>query len=213
MNTKAIIDFSTYPAKELAAPAQTIHDKMTSNAATFTAPPVAMGDLQTLIDTYSQMAANRASRAADDVLKFNLARHALEAALHDLGVYVNLLAKGDLAIVEPSGFPYYSTGPGAAPGPSRIPAAPRHLLLRHGDLSTTIIARCTPDRIHSFNVAQLCTGDPNVEANWATVMQFGGGKVTIGGLTVGATVWVRIATVGPGAQLGAWSDPAKIVVT
>ena len=44
-------------------------------------------------------------------------------------------------------------------------------------------------------------------------MQFGGGKVVISGLTVGSTVWVRIATVGPGGQLGAWSDPAKIVVT
>jgi len=29
---------------------------------------------------------------------------------------------------------------------------------------------------------------------------------------VGSIVWVRIATVGAGAVIGAWSDPAKIVV-
>ena len=81
-----------------------------------------------------------------------------------------------------------------------------------GDLSGSFVTRCKPDRTPSFNVAQICTGDPNVEANWHTVMQFSGGKVTISGITPGTTVWVRIATVGAGAQLGAWSDPAKIVV-
>ncbi|MEO6785641.1 MAG: hypothetical protein ABI318_05860 [Chthoniobacteraceae bacterium] len=75
------------------------------------------------------------------------------------------------------------------------------------------VGRCKPDRIHSFNVAQLCTGDPTVEANWKTVLQFAGGKFTLTGLTVGATVWVRVATVGPKGVIGAWSDPAKIVVT
>ena len=39
-----------------------------------------------------------------------------------------------------------------------------------------------------------------------------GGKITITGLTPGTILWVRVATVGSGGQLGAWSDPAKIVV-
>ena len=39
-----------------------------------------------------------------------------------------------------------------------------------------------------------------------------GGKITLSGLTVGSCVWVRIATV-PGGVVGAWSDPAKIIVT
>ena len=213
MNTKAVIDFTPYTAPELAPVAQTIHDKMTANAATFTAPPVSMAALQALVAAYNQKLAARASRAVADVLAFNLARHDLEVVLHDLGTYVNLTAKGNPVIVEKSGFPSYSFGGGATPGPSPIPAAPANVRLRAGDLSGTAQARLKPDRPGSFNVAQINTGDPNSEADWHTVMQFGGGKVVIGGLTVGGTVWFRFATVGAGGVLGAWSDPAKLVIT
>lgn len=210
MKIKAIVDFTPYPAAELTPVAQTIHDAMLANAVTFPAPPTSMVALATLLTTYSQKLAARASNASADVLNFNLARHDLEVALHDLGAYVNLVAKGDALIVEKSGFPSYGS---AQPGPAGPPAAPQNLKLRNGDLSTTIVARCKPDRANSFNVAQINSGDPNSEAGWHTVMQFPGGKVTISGLTVGSIVWVRIATVGAGGVVGAWSDPAKIVVT
>ena len=212
MNTKANIDFTQYMAAELNPVAQTIHDQMTANAVTFPTPSVSMASLQTLITTFNAKLAARASRASADVLAFNLARHDLEVALHDLGVYVNFIAKGDATIVEKSGFPSYQFGGGVTPALSAIPAAPQNVKVRAGDLSGSFVARCKPERTPSFNVAQICTGDPNVEANWHTVMQFSGGKVTISGIAPGTTVWVRIATVGAGGQLGAWSDPAKIVV-
>ena len=210
MNIRAIVDFSSYIAAELTPVAQTIHDQMTANAATFPSPPVAMPALATLITTYEQKLAARASRASADVLAFNLARNNLEVALHDLGIYVNLTAKGDAMTVEKSGFPSYG---GAQPGPAAIPAGPQDLKLRHGDLSGSIVARFKADRPNSFNIAQTNTGNPNSEADWKQAASFSGGKVTLSGLTVGGTVWVRVATVGAGATVGAWSDPAKIVVT
>ncbi len=212
MTTKAIIDFGGYTAPELTPVAQTIHDQMLLNAATFASPPTAMPALQTLITTYGQKLTARASNATVDVLAFQTARAALEGALHDLGIYVNLIAKGDAMIVEKSGFPSYTIGGGATPGPSSIPAAPTDVKLRAGALSGSILARFKPDRQNSFNVAQTCTGDPSVEANWKPASQGTGSKITISGLTPATVVWVRIATVGPGGQLGAWSDPAKIVV-
>ena len=212
MTTKAIIEFGSYTAAELAPPAQTIHDRMLANAATFTAPSTSMTALATLIATYNGKLAARASNATDDVLAFQAARAALEGALHDLGIYVNYIAKGDAAIVEKSGFPSYTIGAGATPGPSAIPAAPQDVKLRNGDLPSSVIARFKPDRPASFNVAQINTGNPNDEAGWKTASQGTGGKITISGLTPGTILWVRIATVGPGGQLGAWSDPAKIVV-
>ena len=213
MKTKAITDFASYVAAELAPVAQTIHDQMTANAATFTTPPTSMAALQTLITTYNAKLATRASNASVDVLAFNLVRHDLEGVLHDMGIYVNLIAKGDPMTVEKSGFPSYSFGGGATPGPSPIPAAPENVRLRNGDLSATAIARMKPDRPHSFNVAQANTGDPNSEPGWHTVLQFSGGKATMSGFTVGRTVWFRFATVGPGGKVGAWSDPAKLVIT
>ena len=43
--TKANIDFSNYTHAELSPIAQTIHDDMTANAATFATPPVTMAAL------------------------------------------------------------------------------------------------------------------------------------------------------------------------
>lgn len=157
MSTKAVIDFSSYTAAELAPVAQTIHDQMTANAATFPSPPTSVAALQTLITTYNQKLAARASNASADVLAFNIARNNFEVALHDQGVYVNLTAKGDALIVEKSGFPSYSFGVGTSPGPSPIPAAPTNVKLRAGDLSGSFIFRCRPDRPHSFNVLQTNT--------------------------------------------------------
>ena len=210
MKIKAIIDFTSYTAAELAPVAQTIHDKMLANAATFPAPPVGMAALASLLATYDQKLAARASRASVDVLAFNLARHDLEGALHDLGVYVNFVAKGDAMIVEKSGFPSYGS---AQPGPAGPPAQPRDLRLRNGDVSQSIIGRCKPDRPNSMNIVQTNPGDPNNEAGWKYVMTFPGGKFTITGLPVGSTQWARVATVGPGGVVGAWSDPSKIVIT
>jgi len=212
MITKAIVDFSRYTATELNDVAQPIHDQMLANAATFAAPPISMAALATLISTYTAKLSARASNASADVLAFNVARAALEGGLHELGGYVNYTAKGDAAIVQQSGFPSYTLGSGAGPNPSAVPASPSDVKLRPGALSGSIVARFKPDRANSFNVAQICTGDPSVEANWKPASQGTGGKITITGLTPGTILWVRIATVGPGGQLGAWSDPAKIVV-
>jgi hypothetical protein len=83
------------------------------------------------------------------------------------------------------------------------------LRLRHGDLSGEIVARYRPDRQHSMNEVQKCTGDPAVEANWTHAGMFGGGKATIGSLTSGALVWIRVRTCGLKGLMGAWSDPRR----
>lgn len=209
MNTKAIIDFSGYTAPELGPVAQTIHDQMLANAATFTTPPVTMAALAALITTYDTTQAARASRATADVIAFNTARAALEDALGLLGNYVNNIAKGDAAKVEQSGFPSYVTG---HPASTAAPAAPADLRLRPGDASGSIVARYKPDRPNNTNEAQTCTGDPNVEANWQTKGIFKGGKAVLDGLTPGVVVWVRVRTVGLKGVMGAWSDPAEIRV-
>ena len=171
-----------------------------------------MAALATLLSTYALKLAARASNANADVLAFHAARAALEGALHDLGIYVNFIAKGDAALVEKSGFPSYTIGTGATPGHSPIPAAPTDVKLRLGDLPNSVIARFKPDRTNSFNGAQINTGDPNSEVDWHTASQGTGAKITISSLTPGTILWAPIATVGPGDQLGARSDPAKIVV-
>ncbi len=206
---KAIIDFSGYSAADLKPVAQTIHDQLLANAATFTAPPVLMPALQTVIDTFDQKLADKASRSTADITAFNAAREALEIVLADLGGYVNSVAKGDPAIVALSGFPSYETGNAPDLSP---PAAPQNLVLRQGDLSGSLVARYRPDRTPSMNDVETCTGDPNVEANWKHYGTFSNGKAMLEGFTPGTTLWVRVRTIGLKGVMGAWSDPGKMMV-
>ncbi|SRR5581483_32118 len=206
---KAILDFSGYSAGDLGPIAQTIHDSMLGNAATFTSPPVTMPSLQTLIDTFDQKLAAKASRATVDIAAFNDAREALEIALADLGSYVNQVAKGDATIVALSGFPSYDTARTIDTSP---PAAPENLTVRQGDLSGSCVVRYRPDRTPSMNDIETCLGDPNVEANWKHYGTFSGGKATLDGFTPGTTVWIRVRTIGLKGVMGAWSDPGKIIV-
>lgn len=206
---KAVIDFTGYSGADFAPVAQTIHDQMIANAATFPAPPVSMATLLALIGVFQTALATKASRATADTLAYNLTRQELEGALAHIGGYVNSEARGDATIVNKSGFPSYVSGRVAT---GALPAAPENLRLFHGALSGSILARCRPQGQRSMNQVQTCTGDPSVEANWKFAGMFSGGRAVIGGLTVGSTVWVRVATAGRGGAMGPWSDPAKIVV-
>jgi hypothetical protein len=122
---------------------------------------------------------------------------------------VNGLAKGDPVIVTASGFPSYSTlrTPDTAP-----PAAPADLRLRQGALSGSLVARYRPSRPRSMNEVQINLGDPMDEAGWKPVGLFSGGTATISDLTPGTVVWVRVRTAGLKGVMGAWSDPAKLMV-
>jgi hypothetical protein len=206
---KAVVDFTTYPAPELTPVATMIHDKMLENVAIFVTPQVAMTVLKTAIDDYMAKLAARASNADSDEVAFFVARHALEADLAELGHYVNGLAKGDPVIVDASGFPSYST---ARTPDYSAPAAPTNVRVRQGDVSGQWIMRYKPDRDKSMNEIQQCLSDPNVEANWTRVGMFGGGKAQNGGYAPGTTIWLRARTCGLQGIMGAWSDPAKIMV-
>jgi len=92
------------------------------------------------------------------------------------------------------------------------PAAPAEVRLRQGDMSGSAVARYKPARARSANQVQTCTGDPNVEANWKDAGIFTGGKATLSGITPGTVLWVRARTAGLKGVMGAWGDPAKIMV-
>jgi hypothetical protein len=168
-----------------------------------------MADLKAAIAAFEKALSAKASKATTDIISFNVVRNDLENLLSDLGSYVNIKAKGDAAIVNSSGFPSYETTRTVDTAP---PAAPTNVSLRQGDLSGSLVARYTPDRPRSMNEVQTNTGDPNNAAAWTHGGMFSGGKATISGITPGTTVWVRIRTAGLKGVMGAWSDPAKIMV-
>ncbi|MBL9151753.1 MAG: hypothetical protein JNK37_04695 [Verrucomicrobiales bacterium] len=206
---KAIIDFTDYPASELATLAGAIHERLVLHADRFPDPPVSTETLGMLVADYRQKLAARASRASADVLALRQARHALEQALRTLGYYVNTVAGGRAEVVEMSGFPSFSTVRTRDLSP---PAAPTDLRLRHLTLSGSILARYRPTRRHGGNEVQVTTGDPNDESSWRRHGIFPGGRAEMTGLPPGALIWVRVRTIGLRGVMGAWSDPAQIRV-
>ena len=168
-----------------------------------------MTALQTLVTDYRAKQIAKASRAKAEILAARVAREALEEALGVLGHYVNTVANGSAATVELSGFHSYDTTrrPDLSP-----PAAPTELTLRQGKVSGSIDARYKSARKPSINEVQLHLGNPNDEAGWRMAGLFGTGSATITGLTPGTRVWVRVRTVGLKGVMGAWSDPAELMV-
>lgn len=79
-------------------------------------------------------------------------------------------------------------------------------------MSGTIIARYKAQRQPSTNEVQKNMGNPNTEADWQPAGIFQGQKAEIAGLTPGTKIWVRVRTTGLRGVMGAWSDPAQIMV-
>lgn len=204
---KAVVSFKNHTAAKLAPAAQTIHDKMTLNAAIFDAPPVDMVTFQERITDYKARLVARASLARADVMALNAARDLLEETLNSLGHYVNVVAKGDGRIVEKSGFPFYEVNRAPDTTP---PGAPANLRLRHSELPGSFIARYKPRKPNSINEVQTNTGDPNNEADWSQKGIIKGGRAEIMGFPPGTVVWVRVRTLGIKNIKGVWSDPAQI---
>ena len=201
---------SGYPAAQLLPVAVNIQTSLAASLATFTTLPVAPGVLDTKIGTYKTTLAAKNSGAYADTIAFSIARHDLENDLADDGNSVNIAAGGDAAIVALSGYPSYVTG---APTDNTPPGEPLNVVVRQGDVSGAAVARFTPQRQRSVTEAQMCTGDPNVEANWKVAGLFTGGKASFSGIVPGTVVWFRFRTVGLNGVMGAFSDPAKLMVT
>ena len=79
-------------------------------------------------------------------------------------------------------------------------------------MSGSILAHYRPDGNAASTKCRLTPGDPNTEADWKPAGFFSGGKATLSDSTPGTTVWIRVRTVGLKGVMGAWSDPAKIMV-
>ncbi len=207
--TKAITDFSGYTAPSLFSAGQVIHDQLTLNASVFPGGPMSLAAFQAEIDDYEAKMNARASGAYIDTLAFNISRHQLEGTLADFGNYVNSVAKGDAMIVAQSGFPHYETEHSPDYNP---PAAPGNLVARQGDLSGSMVLRYRPGRQKSINEVATNIGDPNSEADWKPAGLFSGGKAVVSGIIPGTKVWSRVRTAGLKGVMGAWSDPAQLMV-
>jgi hypothetical protein len=208
---KAVVDFSRYADGELQAPSKKIHDNLVLNAATFPNLPRTPAAFDALITAFVTALGNALKGGSDRVNTKNDARTALEEALYELGTYVNLVAKGDQAIIDLSGFPSYTTSRTQSTG--GVTFIPQNVRWEDGTVGGEEVLRWKGDGSKSMYEVQTCTGDPNNPANWTYRGSFSGGKAVLNGFTAGAVIWGRVRKIGKGGEVGDWSDPAQIMAT
>jgi hypothetical protein len=207
---KARVDFSRDPDGDLSAPAHEIHDKITLNAATFPALPITLVAFLAIIADWDLRLGESLKGGSDRTTLKSNARTALENALYQLGTYVNLVAQGDKAIIDLSGFESYSTARVQSTG--GVTFIPQNVRWEAGTTAGAAVMRWKGDGKGSIYEGQTCIGDPNVEANWSYRGSFTGGRAELSGFTPGTIIWGRVRKIGTGGEVGGWSDPAQFRV-
>lgn len=205
---KVKLALNTLNAQDLVAFANTVKTAMTGNA-NFTTPNPTLTAFGTLITTASTKigAYNSAKAAAETALADrDTALAALRAGFTQLGDYVQNIAAGDQVKIESAGIPVR-----AAHSPATMTQV-QDLALSEGDKPGSLDGMWPPVAGARSYEAQVCTGDPNVEANWSFNKSTSKSSVTVTGLTSGAKAWVRVRAIGGNDQAGPYSDPATKVV-
>ena len=159
------MDFSKEEDGELPKIAAAVSKLMLdTNAATFPAAPYTQTAFIALTTSYTDALGEAMKGGTDRTHTKNTARAALEDALAQLASYVNLVAIGDQATVDQSGFPSYTTDRVQSQG--GVTFIPQNARWEEGTVSGQEILRWKGDGSRSMYEVQTCTGDPSVEANW-----------------------------------------------
>lgn len=148
---------------------------------------------------------------AADKFKVTLAardakRVVLAGMIRGLASWLELKAHFDRAILESTGYDLHKE---RRPLPD-VPEAPQNLRLRHGQMPGSLVATvdATPGRYG--HEAQVCTGDPFVEANWRQALLWGYGRSgVIPNLQRGVDHYVRVRFIGK--KPSPWSDLAQMM--
>ena len=186
-----------------------VKNAMTTNAATFNAPPVSMAATGTLITAAEDAITNVVT--TDTAAKLALTQRddavaAMCAAAMQLVSYVEGKAAGNAATIELAGMGV------------RNPKAPIGALAQVLDLAVTASDHagrldwmCKPVKgAGSYEI--WTSSDPLSDTSWSFRASSTKSSGTLGGFTSGAKMWVRVRAIGADADPGPWSDPAVKVV-
>lgn len=160
----------------------------------FPDPIPVLADITTALEAYEKGLKNAESRAALDVRLKNEARRTLTLLLKELGLYIISVAKGDVVMMERSGFPLSKV-----PSP-RTTSNPGPVTLKRGNSSGKMEAFIKPERPSHSYLFQITNSDPALgEVSWdsygSTVNKF-----VFTGLVRGSQYWVRVVAIGPRGQ-------------
>lgn len=208
-----VSNFSRLSYPNFLAQAQRIVTAMTGNPhfpEPWTAPTPSLAQITADLDSFASVTAAVSSGDRTRMAERNASRAQLATDLQALAVYLQMITKGDEAMIASTGYDIRARV--ARPALMTPLAAPLDLRLSRGELSGSLIARVTKVRQAVAYDVQVATADPTVENNWADAGTFATcRRIAISGLTPGKNYSVRVRAIN-GAGPGAWTVPGTLMV-
>ena len=204
---RALVGFKSAPDTDILFRAKSVWTGMTDNPA-YPNPPVDLAVFKSAIDSYSAAIAEALDGGKKALTERNTQREAMSKVLWQLGHYVEVHCKDDLAIFTSSGFEAAST--------TRVPPQP---LTQPGiqkiDHGTTgeLRVKITPVprvRIYELRYAALQNGA--TPGPWTAVTLTNAKATAFNSLTPGTTYAFQVRAFGTLGYTG-WSDSATLMCT
>ena len=174
---------------------------ITDNKTAFPAPPVTVGDLETLKTTFDDAVIKAAGGGRMNTTAKNAAREALITALNKDASYVDIACNGDLTILLSSGFRQVSTNraQNVLPQPQVVAVD----YFQTGVLKVRVRADANA-KSYVGRIKQSSGSEFGPSISFASSR-----KILFKGLTAGATYVMQLCAVGGSTGQSDWSEPVS----
>ena len=186
-----LVGFQRMGDDELATEAGAIKEAMIGNA-DFTQPSPPLTDVETDLDDYRlKLNVSRRKGSPYETTLKNQAKDKLAETLRQLGAYVNIVAKGDLALIQSAGFKPSSFGV------QGVPADTEGVKVVVGELMGDLIVRFNPVKAASlYQYRYAPVPQYGQEPEWSPLIVTGNSRRNvISGLTRGEEYQVEVRAV------------------
>lgn len=200
---KVSLAYNSYPDAALDELTTAIIAAITGNPA-FPAPTVPLATVTALQTTFRTDLAAAANGGTQLTAKKNQSRQLLLDALDSNALYVQSIARYDLAVLLSSGYQATSTNRAQAQLP-----APAILALEN-ELSTQLVVRLSPVANAYCYEVQTSTGTGAWQAAGVFTQAR---KIILPNLTTGTIYNVQARAIGGSTGYSDWSDPSSHIVT
>lgn len=214
MKPKLIVSFSRYTEDAFQAKAGLIIASLTGNAhyPEPWAPQVGtLAQLDAALVGYRASYVDSVTRDTRKIRARAEARDLLTEMLQILAPYLEMMAEGDIKVLESTGYDLRAEPSRNGTSTDPLPA-PAGLKVTHGRSSGELAVRVAKlSGAVSYEVA-LSQGDGGPSAEWRHAKtSASGARIVLEHLPPGQTFWVRVRAVGS-AGPGLWTEPARIMV-
>ena len=214
MKPKLIVTFTRYSEAEFQSKVRTIISRLTGNIHYPEPWAVQVSTLAQIIDsldTYQKLHADSIDGNSRIIRARKEARVTLSDLLHRLAPYLELMAQGDVKMLESTGYDLRrDTSRGASS--TELLSAPGNFRVTHGRLSGTLTVQMNRLAGAGSYEVNISHGDGSPSGEWKhAITAVSGTRILLQSLTVGQTVWVRARGVGNNGG-GLWTEPIRVMV-